>query len=56
MGTGKNRHWSMEPAKSYGGKQISNKYVFSLFINCWRSYIECTFANIELFLGTKVVE
>ena len=29
IGTGKSRHWSMEPTQIYGGKAISNKYVLS---------------------------
>ena len=29
IGTGKSRHWSMEPPKFYDGKAISNKYVFN---------------------------
>ena len=30
-GTSKGRHCSMEPLKFYGGKTISNKYVFNFF-------------------------
>ena len=56
---------SMEPPQIYGGKAISNKYVFSFLrkvstvsedsIVIGRSYRESTFANIQLSFWNKTL-
>ena len=58
-GDSQSRLWSIEPPKMYGEKAISNKNMFmfdsfkkftcnrNLIPDCWCSYRESTFANIE---------